>query len=234
VVEGDVSRETEEWVTAEFEGPDGEQIRRAAETVFGERLDVAAAYREILAHAGVERGLIGPREVDRLWARHILNCAVVADLMEDDESVVDIGSGAGLPGVAIAIAKPSVRMTLVEPLLRRAIFLEEVVSELALDVRVLRGRAEEKAVVKVAGRADVVTSRAVAPLDRLAKWCVPLLRPGGRLVAIKGSSAADEVSTHVGTLGRIGLSGLRVEHCGAASLSTPTTVVLATRVGGRR
>lgn len=221
-------------MTAEFEGTDGEQLRLAAATVFADRLPVAEAYWEALANAGVERGLIGPREVDRLWGRHILNCAVVADVLGDDEAVVDIGSGAGLPGIAVAIAKPSVRMTLVEPLLRRATFLEEVVAELGIDVRVIRGRAEEKAVVKVAGKADVVTSRAVAPLDRLGKWSTPLLRPGGRLVAIKGSSAGEEIKTHLGTLGRIGLSGLHVELCGEQTLPTPTTVVLATRVGGRR
>lgn len=221
-------------MTAEFEGIDGEQLRSAATAVFADRLPLAEAYWEALANAGVERGLIGPREVDRLWGRHILNCAVVADLLEDGESVVDIGSGAGLPGVAVAIAKPSVRMTLVEPLLRRATFLEEVITELGIDVRVIRGRAEEKAVVKIAGKADVVTSRAVAPLDRLGKWSTPLLRPGGRLLAIKGSSAADEIKTHLGTLGRIGLSGVRVELCGGDTLPTPTTVVLATRIGGRR
>lgn len=221
-------------MTAEFEGEGGDQLRSAAASVFADRLPTAEKYWEALANAGVERGLIGPREVDRLWGRHILNCAVIAELLEDGESVVDIGSGAGLPGIAVAIAKPTVQMTLVEPLLRRATFLEEVVSELGIDVRVIRGRAEEKSVVKIAGRADVVTSRAVAPLDRLGKWSTPLLRPGGRLIAIKGSSAAEEIATHLGTLGRIGLSGLRVAQCGTDALPTPTTVVLATRVGGRR
>lgn len=221
-------------MTAEFEGTDGEQLRSAATVVFGNRLPIAEAYWEALAHAGVERGLIGPREVDRLWGRHILNCAVIAEILEDGESVVDIGSGAGLPGVAVAIAKPSVGVSLVEPLLRRATFLEEIVVDLGLDVQVVRGRAEEKSVVEIVGRTDVVTSRAVAPLDRLGKWSTPLLRPGGRLVAIKGSSAAEEIKTHLGTLGRIGLSGLHVEHCGMDTLPTPTTVVLATRVGGRR
>ena len=172
--------------------------------------------------------------MDRLWIRHVLNCAVIGDLMSDGENVVDVGSGAGLPGLAVAIAKPTVRMTLVEPLLRRATFLEEVVAELELDVRVVRGRAEEKTVKKIVGGADVVTSRAVAPLDRLAKWCVPLLRPGGRLVAVKGSSAADEIEQHLGTLGRIGLSNVHVETTGAGILERPTTVVVATRIGGRR
>lgn len=221
-------------LSAEFEGPEGEKTLAAAQAVFGERMPLAERYWSSLAGAGVERGLIGPREVDRLWIRHVLNCAVMGDLLVDGENVVDIGSGAGLPGIAVAIAKPSVRMTLVEPLLRRATFLEEVVGELGLDVRVVRGRAEEKEVKKVVGGADVVTSRAVAPLDRLAKWCVPLLRPGGRLMAIKGSSAADEISEHQGTLGRIGLSNLHVETCGSEILETPTTVVVATRIGGRR
>jgi 16S rRNA (guanine527-N7)-methyltransferase len=221
-------------VTAEFNADNGEQVRSAAVAVFGDRLAVAESYWQSLAGAGVERGLIGPREVDRLWGRHILNCAVVGELIADGESVVDIGSGAGLPGIAIAIATPTARVTLVEPLLRRAIFLEEVVAELELDVLVVRGRAEEKEVRKVAGNADVVTSRAVAPLDRLGKWCTPLLRPGGRLLAIKGSSAAEEITAHQGTLNRIGLARLKVEHCGVNLLPTPTTVVTGARVGGRR
>jgi 16S rRNA (guanine527-N7)-methyltransferase len=221
-------------VTAEFTGESGEQLRRAAASVFGDGLDKCQAYWRLLATAGVERGLIGPREVDRLWSRHILNCAVVGQLIADGETVVDIGSGAGLPGIPIAIAKPGVRVTLVEPLLRRATFLEEVVAELGVDVTVVRGRAEEKDVRNVAGNADVVTSRAVAPLDRLGKWCTPLIRPGGRLLAIKGSSASEEIATHQGTLNRIGLARLRVEVCGEGLLPTPTTVVSAARVGGRR
>ncbi|PXW36118.1 UNVERIFIED_CONTAM: 16S rRNA m(7)G-527 methyltransferase [Williamsia faeni] len=221
-------------MSTEFEGPDGEKTLAAAQAVFGDRFGLAERYWSSLAGAGVERGLIGPREVDRLWIRHVLNCAVIGDLMSDGENVVDVGSGAGLPGLAVAIAKPTVRMTLVEPLLRRATFLEEVVAELELDVRVVRGRAEEKAVKKIVGGADVVTSRAVAPLDRLAKWCVPLLRPGGRLVAVKGSSAEEEIAQHLGTLGRIGLSNVHVETTGAGILETPTTVVVATRIGGRR
>ncbi|HEY9313604.1 16S rRNA (guanine(527)-N(7))-methyltransferase RsmG [Williamsia sp.] len=221
-------------MSTEFDGPEGEKTLAAARAVFGERFGLAERYWSSLAGAGVERGLIGPREVDRLWIRHVLNCAVIGDLMSDGENVVDVGSGAGLPGLAVAIAKPTVRMTLVEPLLRRATFLEEVVAELELDVRVVRGRAEEKTVKKIVGGADVVTSRAVAPLDRLAKWCVPLLRPGGRLVAVKGSSAADEIEQHLGTLGRIGLSNVHVETTGAGILERPTTVVVATRIGGRR
>jgi 16S rRNA (guanine527-N7)-methyltransferase len=148
--------------------------------------------------------------------------------------VVDIGSGAGLPGIAMAIAKPSLRVTLVEPLLRRVTFLGEVVESLGLNVEVVRGRAEETSVRKVVGNADVATSRAVAPLDRLGKWCTPLLRPGGRLLAVKGASAAEEIATHQGTLNRIGLGRLRVEVCGTGLLPTPTTVVSGVRVGGRR
>lgn len=221
-------------MTAEFSAENGEQLQRTAATVFGDQLGKAEAYWNMLANAGVERGLIGPREVDRLWTRHILNCAVVAQLIAEEETVVDIGSGAGLPGIAMAIAKPSLRVTLVEPLLRRVTFLGEVVESLGLNVEVVRGRAEETSVRKVVGNADVATSRAVAPLDRLGKWCTPLLRPGGRLLAVKGASAAEEIATHQGTLNRIGLGRLRVEVCGTGLLPTPTTVVSGVRVGGRR
>ncbi len=151
----------------------------SAHAVFEERLELAMRYREMLATDGITRGLIGPREVPRLWDRHIVNCGVLGEVIADGEYVIDIGSGAGLPGIPLALARPDLRITLVEPLLRRTTFLEEVVASLGLDVTVVRGRAEERAVRAEVGLADVVTSRAVAPLDRLASWSAPLIRPAG-------------------------------------------------------
>lgn len=164
----------------------------AAARLFGPRLSLASRYVEWLAGAGVERGLLGPREVPRLWDRHVLNSAALAPLLSPGESVVDVGSGAGLPGIPLALAQPSCTYVLLEPLLRRSTFLSEVVADLGLDhVTVVRARAEE-----VAGSGyDVAVARAVAPLDRLAGWCLPLLRPGGRLLALKGDRAEEEAAT---------------------------------------
>lgn len=147
-------------------------------------------YVDILADRGISWGLIGPREADRLWDRHVLNSVAMADLIADGVSVVDVGSGAGLPGIPLAIRRPDLEVTLLEPLLRRANFLTEAVADLGLDgrVRVVRARAEDHD-----GRYDVVTARAVAPLPRLLTWCLPLLGPAGELLALKGSSAASEI-----------------------------------------
>lgn len=208
-------------LTAELEPP------AAAARVFGERLDLARRYCAALAHAGVERGLIGPREVPRLWERHILNCAVVGELIEEGASVVDIGSGAGLPGIPLAIARPDLRITLVEPLLRRTVFLSEFIEDAGLDVRVVRGRAEQSGVLKEAGGADVVTSRAVAPLAKLAHWSLPLLRDHGRMLALKGTSAAEELERDGAELIRDGATDLRVVGCGAGIVEIPTLVISA-------
>ena len=151
---------------------------RAAAALFGSRLDRAQRYAEILAGAGVERGLLGPREVDRLWDRHILNSAAIAELLDADERIADIGSGAGLPGIPLALARPDLRVTLIEPLLRRSEFLREVVDDLGLEITIVRGRAEDRSVRQQVGEMDAVVSRAVASLDKLTKWSVPLLRPG--------------------------------------------------------
>jgi 16S rRNA (guanine527-N7)-methyltransferase len=198
---------------------------------------LAEAYHASLASDGVVRGLIGPREVPRLWVRHVLNCAVLGELVGAGESVVDVGSGAGLPGIPLAIARPDVRVTLVEPLLRRTVFLQEVVDSLGLEnVTVLRGRAEDSDVVKEAGGADVVTSRAVAPLEKLVRWSLPLVRVGGRMLALKGSSAAEEISRDRASLARLGAGKLEVVECGDDALPVPTIVVRAERVAqhGRR
>ncbi|MEU4648404.1 16S rRNA (guanine(527)-N(7))-methyltransferase RsmG [Nocardia fluminea] len=199
----------------------------AAARVFGDRLDIARRYCAALATAGVERGLIGPREVPRLWERHILNCAVIGELIDEGASVVDIGSGAGLPGIPLAIARPDLRITLVEPLLRRTIFLSEFIEEAGLDVTVVRGRAEQSGVIKEAGGADVVTSRAVAPLAKLAHWSLPLLRDHGRVLALKGTSAAEELERDGAELIRDGATDLRVVGCGAGIVEIPTLVISA-------
>lgn len=202
----------------------------SAREVFGDRQWMAESYHRMLATDGVTLGLIGPREVPRLWERHLLNCAVIGEVLAEGESVFDIGSGAGLPGIPVAIARPDLAITLIEPLLRRSEFLTRVVDELGLvGVRVVRGRAEEKVVRDAVGVADVVTSRAVAPLDRLAKWSAPLIRQGGRMVAIKGSSAPDEVARDQALVGRVGISELTVKQCGSATLDVPTTVVIGTK-----
>lgn len=210
------------------------ELAEAARALFGDRLDLAAAYAELLATDGVLRGLIGPRETPRLWERHLLNCAVVAERIPEGARVIDVGSGAGLPGLVLAIARPDLTVTLVEPLARRTAFLIEAVQRLGLtrDVRVFRGRAEEAA----AGSrdreplsADIVTARAVAPLDRLASWCLPLVAPGGRLVALKGASAADEITEHTEAVIRLGGGTPELHRCGEGVIEPPATVVEVVR-----
>jgi 16S rRNA (guanine527-N7)-methyltransferase len=201
----------------------------AAAVIFGPRLDVAHRYAEALAGAGVERGLLGPREVDRLWERHLLNSAAVSELLDPGERVVDIGSGAGLPGLPLAIARPDLEIVLLEPLLRRSEFLREVIAELGLPVEVVRGRAEEPWVREQIGEQDVAVSRAVAALDKLTKWSMPLLRPGGRMIAIKGERAPDEVRQHRRVMAAAGAVDVRVVTCGANYLCPPATLVLARR-----
>lgn len=164
----------------------------AARRVFGSRLEAAEQLAALLAGPGVTRGLLGPREVSRLWDRHLLNCAVVGDRVPRSATVADVGSGAGLPGLALALARPDVRVTLIEPLQRRTAFLDAAVAALQLEgVEVVRARAEE-----LHGRHTfaVVASRAVAPLDRLTRWCWPLVAPRGVMVALKGRSAAEEIA----------------------------------------
>lgn len=201
-----------------------------AAVIFGDRLEIARRYYLALASAGVERGLIGPREVPRLWDRHILNCAVIGELIPEGAIVVDIGSGAGLPGIPLAITRPDLRITLVEPLLRRTIFLSEFIESAGLDVTVVRGRAEQSGVMKEAGGADVVTSRAVAPLAKLAQWSLPLLRDHGRMLALKGASAAEELERDGEALARAGAGNAEVLQCGAGIASTPTVVISAIRL----
>lgn len=195
----------------------------AAEHIFGDRLDLAKRYVEHLATSGIERGLIGPREVPRLWSRHVLNCAVVAELIEDGSKVADVGSGAGLPGLCLAIARPDLYLTLIEPLERRVIWLEEVVMDLGLsNVEIIRSRAEA-AIGKV--ECTVVTARAVSALNTLAPLTIPLLGGEGELLAIKGRSAEEEIGKAAKTLKKLGGVGTEVLTVGQSVLEEPTTVV---------
>jgi 16S rRNA (guanine527-N7)-methyltransferase len=202
----------------------------AGRAVFGAELPRVTEYAGLLATEGPLRGLMGPREVPRLWDRHLLNCGVVAELVPPGARVVDVGSGAGLPGIVLALVRPDIAMTLLEPLARRVAFLAECRERLALaNVVVRRGRAEEPDVVAELGGVDVVTARAVAPLDRLVGWCLPLLRPGGQLLALKGDSVAQELAAARDAVARFGGSSVRVVRCGASVVSPPTTVVTVTR-----
>ncbi|MQA04348.1 MAG: 16S rRNA (guanine(527)-N(7))-methyltransferase RsmG [Streptosporangiales bacterium] len=211
-----------------------------ANAVFGARLPVAERYAEFLATAGVERGLLGPREGARLWERHLVNSAVLVELLPGTGDVIDVGSGAGLPGIPLAILRPELSVTLVEPMQRRTAFLEECVSLLELEnVSVVRGRAED-----LAGEiaADVVVARAVAPLDRLLRWTLPLVRPGGQVLAIKGAKVAEELtalglSTEPGrqvprrALRTLGVETVELVCVGDEIVDPPATVVRATRSG---
>lgn len=201
----------------------------AAAALFGDGWGRAHRYAQILAGAGVERGLIGPREADRLWERHLLNSVALAELLDPDDQIADIGSGAGLPGIPLALARPDLRVTLIEPLLRRSEFLREVIDDLEVDITVVRGRAEEQTVRQRVGETDAVVSRAVAALDKLTKWSMPLLRPGGRMLAIKGERAGDEVREYRRVMERLGAVDARVVMCGEDYLNPPATVVVARR-----
>ena len=184
-------------------------------------------YAGWLAGAGTVRGLLGPREVPRLWDRHLLNSVALAELLPSGVRLVDIGTGAGLPGLAVAIVRPDLRVDLVESLLRRTDFLTEVVADLGLDdrVRVIRGRAEDPAVVAEAGATDYVTARAVAPLDKLVRWSFPLLVRGGRLMAMKGATAEAEVAEHASMLRRAKATVDGIVECGVGLVDPPTRVV---------
>ncbi|ACU40884.1 16S rRNA (guanine(527)-N(7))-methyltransferase RsmG [Actinosynnema pretiosum subsp. pretiosum] len=205
------------------------EVDARVERVFGEHSAKAVEFTAMLTEHGVERGLIGPREVDRLWERHVLNSAVVAELLPQGSKVVDVGSGAGLPGIPLAIARPDLELVLLEPMARRVAWLTEVVDALGLQVEVVRGRAEEGPVRKRLADRDVVTARAVAPLERLAGWCLPLLRPGGHLVALKGESAQEEIDRDAEAVRRAGGVRPRVASCGGDVLDVPTTLVVVER-----
>ena len=196
-----------------------------------DRMPLAEAYAAWLADAGTVRGLLGPREVPRLWDRHLLNCAVLADVIPAGARVCDLGSGAGLPGLVLAIARPDLSVTVVEPLLRRSTFLEEVVTDLGLDVTVVRARAND---LQGRERFDVVTSRAVAALDRLLEWSMPLVSaPDGALVAMKGAAAEEEIATARPVLDRLGCATPEVLTLGEGRVPSPTRAVRVAWAPGR-
>lgn len=200
----------------------------AAHEVFGDRLGLAVRYVHLLAGTGAYRGLIGPRETGRLWDRHVLNCAVTAVLFPPACSVVDVGSGAGLPGIVLALARPDLQLTLVEPMQRRTGFLEECVAALALGdaVSVRRARAEQLHGLLAA---DAVTARALAPLRRLVPWCWPLVRPGGALLALKGANVQAELARDANAL-PVGTTAAVVQ-CGQGQVDPLTKVLVVRRSG---
>jgi 16S rRNA (guanine527-N7)-methyltransferase len=191
--------------------------------VFGPALGLAQRYAGLLVGPGTEQGLIGPRESARVWDRHLMNCAAVAELVPHPCSMIDLGSGAGLPGVVLAMLLPDSDVVLLEPMARRAAFLEECVRVLGLDNATVRcARAEE-----VTGdlEADVVTARAVAPMRRLAGLALGLVRPGGLVLAIKGAGAAHELAEAGPVLSRLGARDVELVHAGRGKVSPPPTVI---------
>jgi len=200
-----------------------EAVPDVAAEVFGARLELACDYARLLATLGTQRGLIGPHEAPRLWTRHLLNSAAISVWIPGEAEVVDLGSGAGLPGISLALARPDLRITLVEPMARRTAFLEEVVSALSLDRRfgivVRRARGEDLA----AASTDAVVARAVAPLMKLIPLALPTLRPSGRLIALKGASAEAELAAAAATM-------RRWPHLRSSIVRVPTGAEVATAV----
>ena len=200
--------------------PRGTKPTKSQEIALGPSFSKLSQFADILAKDGVRLGLIGPREVERIWDRHILNCAALAELIPDGQSIIDIGSGAGLPGIVLAILKPESKVTLVEPMQRRTDFLSQVKTDLNLtNVEIIRGRAENQKI-----KAQIVTSRAVAPLNKLLTWSLPLVEKGGKVLAIKGDKAQEELDEV--KKDQVSLKGLTatIKTCGLA-LDLSVTVV---------
>ena len=196
---------------------------KEAQEVYGEHIGQARQYFDLLVRDGDLLGLIGPRELPKLWSRHILNSAVVADLVEDGQVVADVGSGAGFPGIPMAILRPKVKFVLIEPMERRANWLADVVvPTLGLEnVKVLRGRAEEAPLRNY----DVTTARAVSALPKLLRMLVPLTAPGGQVLAMKGSKAQDEIEESRSLAKKLKLDSFEIVTVGENLLVDPTTVV---------
>lgn len=193
----------------------------SAALIFGDNIDRARRYFELLVRDGDLLGLLGPREMPKLWTRHILNSAVVTELVSPGVTVADVGSGAGLPGIPMALTQPKAQFTLIEPMERRSDWLKSAVAELQLEnVRVLRARAEEVAEVF-----DLVTARAVSALPNLLKMCVPLTKHGGEVIALKGSKAADEITDSKKLQKKLGIESFEIVHVGGDFLTDPTLVV---------
>ena len=211
----DVSRETESRLAAQNRWPDS--------------FNLLERYHNWLCVAGVERGLVGPREIDRMWDRHINNSAVLEELIPVNSTVIDVGSGAGLPGIPLAIVRPDLKMTLLEPLARRVDYLNEVISDLGITERVVvvRGRAEEPVAKNLS--AQVVTGRAVASLTKLLNWCWPLVAEGGQILMIKGASAAQEIEEAAPVLRRKKLEA-KVLDAGAGVVDPTTTAVKVIKI----
>ena len=200
-----------------------EQRPAYAETLFGDRVELADRYAQHLVTTGVESGLLGPRELPRVWSRHILNCGAAASLLETGDVVGDIGSGAGLPGIPWALARPDVRIVLIEIMERRVEWLRMVVDDLGLEnVRIVRARVEELVDDEIF---TVVTARAVKAMTTLIEWSVPILGPQGRILAIKGASVDSELENAARLIRKRKLVGPTVHTVGAEELETPTTVV---------
>ena len=212
-----VSRETSPVVL------DGDPVVSRLPELLGESYEGLRRFHEMLQAHGVERGLIGPREVDRIWDRHIINSTSVVPFLKGAGHIVDVGSGAGLPGIVVAVMLPESQVSLVEPMERRCAWLQEVIQELGLaNAQVRRGRSEE---FKGEILADAVTARAVAAMDKLARWTLPLLRPGGKLVAMKGQRAAAELAEAQSTLQKLGASAATIHEAATVSGFGGTTVV---------
>jgi 16S rRNA (guanine527-N7)-methyltransferase len=202
-------------ITPESEPP-------VAQQVFGSRVDLARLYFNALVRDSDELGLLGPREMPRLWTRHILNSAVVSELLVGGEAVADVGSGAGLPGIPLAIVRPDVHFTLIEPMERRAAWLQKIVDDLKLsNVEVIRARAED-----VHGRRfDIVTARALSAMPKLLRLTVPLTKSGGRILALKGGKAAEEIQDARPLMKKLGIASFELLTTGATLLAEPTSVV---------
>ena len=197
----------------------------SAKAIFGPQIEKVRAFAQKLANDSDDLGLLGPRELDKLWSRHILNSAVVAETVKAGDLVADVGSGAGLPGIPMAIALPEAHFVLIEPMERRSNWMLEVIEELGLtNIEVRRARAEEVLDLKF----DIVTARAVAALDKLLRLTVHLLKPGGSLIALKGSKAAEEIEAAKRLQKKLGIASFEIQICGEKFLAEPTSVVKTT------
>jgi 16S rRNA (guanine527-N7)-methyltransferase len=213
------------------QGQDSPDVLALARQIFGARFALAQRYAELLATDGVVAGVIGPREAPRIWSRHVLNSVALAEFVPPNASVVDVGSGAGLPGIPLALARSDLSVQLLEPLLRRCRFLESVTGRLDLGSSVLvrRGRAPDAA-RDLDLAVDVAVARAVAPLDKLTSWCLPLLRPGGLLLALRGQAAQSEVAAARTAIASAGGGEVTVHEASQGAGLASTTVVSIRRL----